>query len=54
MSIGKALGTALAITLISIVLLTITRGIPTSQQVWQNGSEMFVVAFVVLKFFTKS
>jgi hypothetical protein len=51
MRILKSLGGALAITFISAILLTITRGTPTVEQVRTNGIEMFVVAFVVLYLF---
>lgn len=51
MSTTKALLYALGTTVVSCVLLTITRGIPTSQQVLEGGATMFVIAFVVLKFF---
>lgn len=51
MSTKKALLYALGTTIVSCVLLTVTRGIPTSQQVLEVGSTMFVIAFVILKFF---
>ncbi len=37
---------ALVITIVSCVLLTIVRGMPTQQQLVQGGVKMLVVAFV--------
>ncbi len=50
MTTRKALGVALAVTVVSIILLTIVHGSPTGAQVWEGGASMFAVAFVVLKF----
>ena len=47
----KALGGALAITVISCILLTFTHGLPTSEQLVTAGAEMFAVAFIVLRVF---
>ena len=52
MSIIKALLGALGVTAVSCILLTITRGVPTTEQLVGNGITMFVFAFVVLKFFS--
>jgi hypothetical protein len=51
MTTGRALLYSLAITVISAILLTITRGMPTAEQAATSGGEMFLVAFVVLRFF---
>lgn len=50
MKTGKALGLALGVTAVSVVLLSLFHGAPTGPQVWGGGATMFAVAFVVLKF----
>lgn len=52
MSTKKVLLYALGVTVVSCVLLTVTRGIPTQQQVLEGGATMFAVAFVALRFFS--
>jgi len=39
------------VAVISCVLLTVMRGMPTADQLVDSGISMFLVAFVVLKFF---
>ncbi len=51
MRILKAVGCALTITAISMILLTIIRGTPTLEQFLRYGAEMTALAFLVL-FFT--
>ena len=50
MSTTKSLLFAAGITAVSVLALTLTRGIPTLEQVLTGGTTMFVVAFVVMKF----
>ena len=50
MSTKKALIAAVLVTVVSAVLLTITRGIPTVEQATTGCIGMFAVAFVVFKF----
>lgn len=50
MTTWRALGLALAVTVISIILLTIVNGTPTEEEVWRGGTIMFSVAFVLLKY----
>ena len=52
MSTKKSLLYASGVTIVSCILLTVTRGIPTVQQLTEGGAAMFVLAFVVLKFFS--
>lgn len=51
MSTKKSLLCALGVTIVSCILLTVVRGIPTVQQLTEGGATMFALAFVVLKFF---
>ena len=51
MSIIKALLGALGITVVSCVLLTIVKGIPTMSQLIQGGATMLVTSFFALKLF---
>ncbi len=51
MKTGKALAWSLGVTLISVLLLIVTGGWPTLQQVITVPAEIFGVAFVVLRFF---
>jgi hypothetical protein len=50
MSTPKALLSALAVTVISGILLTIMKGVPTTEQAVSGCTIMFVLAFVVTKF----
>lgn len=50
MSTAKAIFYALVITIISAFFLTISRGWPTIEQVLNNCTMMFIVAFIVMKF----
>ena len=49
MKVLKALGGALIVTAISVVLLAFRDGWPAQSQLVDGGVEMFVVAFVALK-----
>ena len=49
MNTKKALLHALIVTVVSVVLLTITRGIPTEDQLIGGSVIMFLTAFVVMK-----
>lgn len=53
MKVIKALLLSLTITVISCILLTLTKGVPTTEQLLWNGGQMFAVAFVVLLFFSE-
>lgn len=48
MGIVKSFAAAIAITVVSVVLLTFTRGVPTSEQFVSGSIQMFAVAFIVL------
>ncbi len=50
MKTGKALGYALAVTVVSAILLTLLKGTPTQEQLWGVSATMFAFAFVVLRF----
>jgi hypothetical protein len=50
MSTTKALLFAAGITAVSVVALTITRGLPTLQNLTSGAVTMFVIAFIVMKF----
>ena len=50
MSTVKSLLFATGITAVSVVALTITRGLPTLQNLASGAITMFVIAFVVMKF----
>ena len=50
MSTKNALVCSLGVTVVSGVLLTIARGIPTVEQLIVGCAGMFVVSFVVLRF----
>jgi hypothetical protein len=47
----KAFLGALAITAVSCLLLILTKGLPTTEQLLWNGGQMFAAAFVVLLFY---
>jgi len=49
MSTAKSLVFATGITAVSCVALTITRGLPTLQNLTSGAITMFVVAFIVMK-----
>jgi hypothetical protein len=49
----KAAAGALGITVVSCILLTLTRGMPNREHLLQNALEMFVVAFAVLLLYGK-
>ncbi|MCX6721028.1 MAG: hypothetical protein NT026_00250 [Candidatus Staskawiczbacteria bacterium] len=49
MSIGKSLLYAVGITAVSVVALTIARGMPTGEQLLTGSATMFVMAFIVMK-----
>lgn len=51
MSTGKSLMYALVVALVSMVLLLLTRGVPTVQQASRAALEFALVAFVVFRFF---
>ncbi len=51
MSICKAILYAILITAVSMVLLTVIHGLPTKNQLIEGGTSMFVVAFIVMKYF---
>ena len=50
MSTKNALVCSLGVTVVSGVLLTITRGIPTVEQLIGACVGMFVISFIVLRF----
>jgi hypothetical protein len=50
MSTMKSLVFAAGITAVSVVALIITRGLPTLQNLTSGAVTMFVVAFIVMKF----
>ena len=47
---AKALLFAIGITVVSMVALTITMGLPTREQLAGTAVPMFAIAFVVMKF----
>lgn len=49
MTTKKAAIYSAGITVVSVVLLTLTEGVPTSDQLLRNGASMFAGSFVVLK-----
>ena len=51
MSTGQAAIWALVVACVSVILLILTRGVPTVQQASRAGLEFAAVAFVVLRFF---
>lgn len=51
MSAKTAFLWALGVTVVSLVLLFITRGMPSWEQFRNAGIEIFIVAFFVMKFF---
>ena len=54
MSNGKSLIYAAGITAVSVVGMIVTRGMPTVENLFYGSVTMFVVAFVVMKFFAAS
>ena len=50
MSTGNSLLFAAGITAVSVAMLTITRGLPTLQNLTSGAITMFVIAFIVMKF----
>jgi hypothetical protein len=50
MSTAKSLLFAAGITAVSVVMLTVTRGLPTLQNLASGAVTMFVIAFIVMKF----
>ena len=49
MTTKKVVTYSAGITVVSIVLLTLTKGVPTSEQLIRNGALMFATSFVVFK-----
>lgn len=50
MSTAKALLFATGIAAVSVVVLTIMKGLPTLQNLASGAVTMFVIAFIVMKF----
>lgn len=53
LSVSKALLSAVAITVVSCALLTISNGMPTVHQLLWQGGQMFAGAFIVLLLLSK-
>lgn len=50
MSTTKALICAFGVTAVSVALLTILNGVPSTEKIVKEGGSMFVIAFIVMKF----
>ena len=51
MKTWKALLYALSVAAVSVGLLTLLRGLPTREQLLENGLTMFFAAFVLMKYY---